>query len=108
MKLTTHFHQLEATDAIKDKIQDKANKLNKFFDGDMTVTWTCSVEKQGHKSHVEVRAKGATINADSTQSDLYKTFDDVIQKVEKQLSKLKSQVKDHIHHKHEASPSFGE
>lgn len=106
MNLQINFHQIDSTEAIKEKIQSKCEKLNKFFEGHFDVKWTCSTGKDGHHSHAIVAGSGFTINADSTKDDLYKTFDDVISKVEKQLSKRKSQVKDKIHHKHDDSISF--
>lgn len=101
MNLQINFHQIESTPSIKDKIEQKCEKLKKFFDGNFDVKWTCSTGKEGHHSHVIVAADGFTINADSVKDDLYKTFDDAINKVEKQLVKRKSQIKDKIHHKHD-------
>ena len=48
-----------------------------------------------------VAGDGFTINADSVKDDLYKTMDDAVSKLEKQLSKKKSQTKEKIHHKHD-------
>ena len=101
MNLQINFHHMDSTDAIKDKIQSKVNKLQKFFDGKFDIKWTVSVDKAGHHSHVIVNFGGLVLNAESTKDDLYKTFDDVLQKIEKQLLKHKTQVKDRIHHKHE-------
>jgi putative sigma-54 modulation protein len=101
MNLKINFNHMESTDAIKEKITGKAEKLTKYFDGKFDVTWTVSADKAGHHSHVTVACAGFTANADSTKDDLYKTLDDVLHKVEKQLQKHKSQMKDKIHHKHD-------
>lgn len=101
MNLTVHFHQIESTPSIQSKIEQKCEKLKKYFDGHFDVTWTCSTGKEGHHSHVIVAGNGFTINADSTKDDLYKTLDDAIGKLEKQLSKRKEQLKDKLHHKHD-------
>jgi len=103
MNLQINFHQIDSTEAIKEKIQSKCNKLNKFFEGHFDVKWTCSTGKDGHHSHAIIAGNGFTINADSTKDDLYKTFDDVITKIERQLSKKKTQMKDKIHRKHDQS-----
>lgn len=99
MNLQINFHQIDSTEAIKAKIESKCSKLNKFFEGHFDVKWTCSTGKEGHHSHAIIAGNGFTINADSTKDDLYKTFDDVITKVERQLSKKKTQMKDKIHSK---------
>lgn len=106
MNLQINFHQIESTPAIKDKIKKKCEKLKKFFDGNFDVKWTCSTGKEGHHSHVIVAANGFTVNADSIKDDLYKTFDDAVSKIEKQLAKKKTQMKDKIHHKHDQEVSF--
>lgn len=108
MKLEMNFHQLESTPAIKEMIEHKSQKLAKFFDGAFEVKWTVEAGKQGHHSHVLLAADGFTLNADSTKDDLYKTFDDVVLKLEKQLNKKKSMAKDHIHRKREDINSLDE
>lgn len=106
MNLQINFHQIDSTPAIKEKIENKCEKLKKFFDGKFDVKWTCSTGKDGHHSHAIITANGFTVNADSTKDDLYKTFDDVLSKIEKQLSKKKTKMKDKIHHKHQHASHF--
>jgi len=106
MNLQINFHQIDATDAIKAKIESKCEKLKKFFDGHFDVKWTCSTGKEGHHSHAIIAGNGFTINADSTKDDLYKTLDDVISKAEKQLAKRKTQMKDKIHRNHGEGLNF--
>ena len=97
MNVTMNFHQIESTPAIKEMVEKKSAKLKKFFNSGFDLKWTLSVEKGGHHSHAILAADGFTLNADSVKDDLYKTFDDVVSKLEKQLVKKKSQAKDHIH-----------
>lgn len=101
MKLEINFHQLDSTPAIKDMVEHKSKKLNKFFEGSFDLKWTLSTGKEGHHSHALLAYNGFTLNADSTKDDLYKTFDDVVGKLEKQLAKKKTMAKDHIHRKRE-------
>lgn len=99
MNVTMNFHQLEPTDAIKDVVQKKSEKLTKFFNGSFDLKWTMSAGKEGHHSHALLASDGFTLNADATEDDLYKTFDEVVHKLERQLSKIKNISKDHIHKK---------
>ena len=101
MNLRTNFTHIEPTESLKSKIEEKAMKLNKFFNGRFDINWTCSTEKDQHISHVTVSGAKKTFNATSKKDDLYKTFDDVIGKLEKQIGKTKEMSKDHLHHKHE-------
>ena len=98
MELQINFHQLDSTEALKQKIEAKAEHLKKFFHGNFSVVWTCEVQGKKHSSHVHLIGKNMDLNATATHEDMYKTFDQVIGKLEKQLAKQKNQVKDHIHH----------
>lgn len=101
MNLQINFNQMQSTDAIKRKISEKSNKLSKYFNGKFDITWTVSADKAGHHSHITLKYDKIILNADSTKDDLYKTFDDVVAKIEKQLLKYKDQLVDKIHHKHD-------
>jgi putative sigma-54 modulation protein len=101
MKLNINFDSIDSTDAIREKIEKKAEKLKKFFDGGFDVNWTCSADKTGHHSKVHIHYKGFSVDANSTKDDLYKTLDDAVSKLEKQLAKHKDQIKDKIHRQSE-------
>jgi len=104
MNLKINFHQVDSTPTIKEMISKKSEKLSKYFNGKFDVNWTCSMGREGHHSHVQLTCNGFTVNADSTLPDLYKTFDAVVGKLEKQLAKKKDKSREHIHHKHSQSP----
>ena len=98
MELQINFHHLDSTESLKQKIEEKADHLRKYFNGNFRVVWTCEVQGKEHSSHVHLTGKGMDMNAKASNEDMYKTFDQVISKLEKQLAKQKNQVKDHIHH----------
>ncbi|MEX1099729.1 MAG: ribosome-associated translation inhibitor RaiA [Bacteriovoracaceae bacterium] len=98
MNVTVNFHQMEPTPAIKEMVEKKSAKLKKFFDGGFDLKWTLEAGKDGHHAHALLASDGFTLNADSVKEDMYKTFDDVVSKLEKQLVKKKTIAKDHIHH----------
>lgn len=88
MNLTVSFKHLEHTPALDEKIKEKAAKLEKFLDGDMNVKWMCRVDGHQQSSEVEITGfRGEPIFASSTADDLYKTFDDVVQKLSRQIKK---------------------
>lgn len=97
MRIQIAYHGLESTPAIDTVIRDKSKKLDKFFDGQFDLNWTCSTDNEGHHSHAQVFANGFNINAYDTSDDLYKTVDKVLSKIDRQLRKRKSIAKDHIH-----------
>ncbi len=92
MDLKVTFNHIEKTDAIEEKIKDKASKLKKYFDGRINVHWICNVEKGQQTSSVTVSGQGFTMNAHATDENLYKTFDTVMEKLDKQLHKRKDKI----------------
>ena len=71
----------------------------------MEVNWICSVNGDSHNSEVTVRGDHFQAHASSAQDVLYKTFDDVVEKLEKQLARKNEQVKEKIHRKTPKSSS---
>ena len=61
----------------------------------MNVHWVCSFEKDLHTSEVKVTGSHFACHASAQNENLYKTFDDAIEKLEKQLSKRKDKVVTH-------------
>ncbi len=99
MNLKIAYRHLESTPSIEEKIEQKARKLKKYFNGKIDVDWTCSVESGQHISEVKVAGDQFTFHASSKDANLYHTFDNVINKLEKQLQKKKDQMKEKIHRK---------
>ena len=97
MKINISYHHLESTPSIDEKVREKAGHLNKYFDGNVEVNWVCSVEKDRHKSEVNVHAGKFHFHAEAEDDNLYKTLDEALHKIEKQVRKKNEQVKDKIH-----------
>jgi ribosomal subunit interface protein len=87
VKLDVTCKNFKPTDSIKEKIKKKAEYLIKFKHGNVRVNWVCSVDNQVHKSEVSVDTDHGHFHASAEDDNLYKTFDEVIPKLEKQLSR---------------------
>lgn len=97
MKLNITYRHLDPTPAIKAKITEKATHLKKFFHGKIEISWVCSIENKIHRSSVNVHASHNYFHAEAKSDNLYKTFDEVIEKLERQIMKKDSKAKDKIH-----------
>ncbi len=102
MEVKVSYKHLESTPSIQEAVEKKAVKLKKYFDGKMYVDWICSVEGDIHRSDVTVSGDDFQYHASSTNSGLYRTLDEVVQKLERQLRKKKEMIKNRIHRKKEA------
>jgi len=98
MKIQSIFRQLEHTPALDQRIKEKSSKLNKYFDGNLSLVWTCYLQEDDqHCSELLVKGPGFDFHAKAISNNLYKTFDKVISKIEKQLVKKKSKLRNKVH-----------
>ena len=94
MKFNIHGKNIEVTDAIRDYIESKVGRLEKYFKN-TNLTATVNVRVRGKDQIVEVTipTDKVTLRAEDTHSDLYAAIDLVIEKLERQIRKNKSKAK---------------
>lgn len=97
MDLKISFRHLDHSDGIEEKIKEKASRLSKYFHGHFNVDWTCDMDGDVHKSEVHVIGDHLSLHASSKKDNMYKTIDDALEKIEKQMSKKDNLVKDKMH-----------
>lgn len=90
MKLDLTGLHIEITEAIKEFVEKKIDKLSKFFDESTICHVTFSAERE--KQHVDIRIeyKSRTYLANENCEDLYFGLEKAIEKVEAQARKAKS------------------
>ena len=93
---------IEVTQGLKDAVQDKIGKLEKYFNPDTEVVVTLSVEKDRHKIEVTIPVKGSIIRSEQVSNDMYISIDLVEEIIERQLKKYKNKIID----KEQAAESF--
>ncbi len=103
MRITITGRNIELTPGIKEAVEEKLSKLEKYFKPDTDVFVTLSVEKDRQKIEVTIPTKGHTIRAEEVSNDLYVSIDLVEETIEKQLLKYRSKI---ISKKMNAAASF--
>ncbi len=98
MNMKLSFKNIESTEALKAFASEKSEKLKKYFDGKIDVSWNFSVEKLNQIAHCHISGNHMDYFGESTSSDLYASIDQAVEKIEKQLRKHKEIVTNH-HHK---------
>lgn len=81
---------LKATDAIKDYIGKKLERIEKYFEDDLDVTATIRVEKGEQIAEIHVKAKSDIYRAVTAHRDLYASIDKDIDILEGQIRKVKT------------------
>ena len=95
MKVRIQERHMEDSDALREYALTKVEKLEKFFNGIISVEITMDVEKE--RRIVEIVAhliNKKILKASSQSDDMYTSFDSSLDKVERQLKKYKSKLQD--------------
>lgn len=103
MRITITGRNIELTPGIKEAVEDKLSKLEKYFKPDTDVNVTLSVEKDRQKIEVTIPTKGHTIRAEEISNDMYVSIDLVEETLERQLIKYRTKI---ISKKMNAAASF--
>ena len=92
MKITITGRNIELTDGLKDAVNDRLSKLDKYFAQDTEVQVTLSVEKERQKVEVTIPVKGTLIRAEQVSSDMYVSIELVEEVIERQLKKYRNKL----------------
>ena len=104
MKVTVIAKNIELTSALKEIVQKKITKLEKYFDPNVEAKATLSVQKNRHIIEVTIPFNGVILRGEESTDDMYKSLDLVEDKLERQIRKQKTKLS----RKHNGSLRFGE
>jgi len=97
MKVTISLLHLDHTESIDKRIQEKSEKLAKYFNGNIHCKWTCWVKEGNHYAEIDISGPTFSYHAKADSDSLYKTLDKVVHKMDRQLSKKRDKLKNKIH-----------
>ncbi|MBQ8298903.1 MAG: ribosome-associated translation inhibitor RaiA [Clostridia bacterium] len=80
---------IEITAAIKEYIEKRVERLEKFEAKNTEVTVVCSVEREEQIVEIQINQNGEFIRIEEKNNDLYASVDLAIDKAERQLRKEK-------------------
>ncbi|WP_018130331.1 ribosome hibernation-promoting factor, HPF/YfiA family [Effusibacillus pohliae] len=94
MKIQLRGQHLDITDALRDYVEKKIGRLEKYFDTPpvQPVQVTLSVENDSHIVEVTMPFNGILIRAEERSPDMYASIDLVVEKLERQIRKHKTKL----------------
>lgn len=97
MKTKIFGKNINITESLKDTVEKKMAKLDKFFYKDVEIKVVLSVEKLRQIIEITVPFGGAVIRAEEVSDDMYYSIDNAIDTLERQIRKHKTklQIKKH-------------
>jgi putative sigma-54 modulation protein len=101
MHIILSGHHIDITDALRDYVNTKMERLERHFDSVTDIHVVLSVEKLRQKADATVNVSGSKLYAETTDEDMYAAIDALVDKLDRQLKKHKEKVTDH--HRSEGS-----
>lgn len=106
MKLKISFKHLEHTPALDERIKEKTEKLEKYFQGNISVEWVCWVAGEKHLAELKVHGPKFDFFAKASEGNMYKSLDCVIDKMERQIEKQKNVLRNKMHKDPYSTPKY--
>ncbi|MBU5270113.1 ribosome hibernation-promoting factor, HPF/YfiA family [Clostridium cochlearium] len=92
MKITVTGKNIEVTNALRNVVEKKLEKLDKYFKPDIEAQVTLSVEKNRQIIEVTIPFNGVILRGEEANEDMYASIDLVIDKLERQIRKQKTKL----------------
>jgi putative sigma-54 modulation protein len=89
MNIVVNGRNLEITPALKTYAEDKIGKFDRYLSNITEAVVTLSIQKYRHKAEVLLKANGMMIQAEGVTGEIYSSIDEVVEKLQRQVKKLK-------------------
>ena len=83
---------IDITPGLRQAVEQKLGKLEKYFTPETDIIVTLSVEKGRQKIEVTIPVKGNIIRSEQSSTDMYVSIDLVEEVIERQLRKYKNKI----------------
>ena len=95
MQLLFTFRHMDATEALKKRVGQKAARLEKYLEKESEIHAILHTER--HSQHIElvIHAPGPTLAVEQSSDDMYTAIDLVMDKAERLLVRRKEKLKNH-------------
>lgn len=97
MKMTVTGKNIEITDALKNIVSKKLSRLERYFNPEVEVHVTLSVQRKRHIIEVTIPFNGVILRGEETNDDMYTSIDLVVDKLERQIRKQKTKLQRRTH-----------
>lgn len=92
MNFNIRGKQIKVTDALKDYVEKRVGKLEKYSDDFTDVQVTLTVEKERQRVEVTAPLNGFILRGEEETDDMYSSIDLVVDKLERQMEKYRRRI----------------
>lgn len=96
MRISISGKNIEVSDYLKDLINKKVGKLERYFPKDTEVQVTMAVERNRHIVEVTIPYESVIIRGEEVTGDMYASIDSVLDKLEKQILKHRTKLEKNL------------
>lgn len=93
MQLAVRGKNIEVTAALRDYVEKKVGKIEKFIDQPVNAQVNLCVERGRHIVEVTAALNGFILRGQESTGDMYASIDLVADKLEKQVQKYKTRIR---------------
>lgn len=95
MQMNITGHHVDLTDALTEYVNNKFQKLERFFDHINNTHVVLRVEKLDQIAEATLHVNQGEIHASSQSENMYSSIDDLVDKLTRQLNKHKEKLSSH-------------
>lgn len=100
MNILITGHHLDLTPSIREHVENKLERIIRHFDQIIGIDVVLGIDTSAAKdkqqtAEVNLRLKGETLHAANSGEDLYGAIDGMIEKLDRQVLKVKGKIRDH-------------
>lgn len=90
MNVQLYGKNIEITDALRNYVEQRLTKLDRFFENSIGAQVALSVQKERQTIEVTIPVDGGLLRAEETDASMYTAVDLVLDKLERQMRKYKA------------------
>ena len=92
MRVTVIGKNIDVTPALKEIVERKISKLDRYFEPDVSARATLTVQKNSQIFEVTIPFNGVILRCEESTDDMYKSIDLVQAKLERQIRKQRTKL----------------
>jgi len=96
MRISINGKNIEVSDYLRDLVEKKVSKLEKYFPEDTEAHVMLAVERNRHIVEVTIPYSGGIIRGEEVSGDMYASIDTVLAKVEKQIMRHRTKLEKNL------------
>ncbi len=93
MQVTITFRGMESTDALKRYVTERIEHVEKYFDRAVEAHVVLSLERYLHHADLSIQAGHFLLRGKAKSEDMYKSIDEAMDKIERQLRRYKDKLR---------------